>query len=156
MLGRELELPFIQPRGKKELAVTILRARIKIRQTVSHMLTGDVGYLRITSFMQENLHQEVARLVRDLQTKGAKALVIDLRNNPGGLLPQAHQIPFEHEGARPRHFLAEAAALDGVLVERPEVGRPGRVEPSAGHHCVGPPFLERRVVEERVRLRARS
>ena len=79
-------------RGKKELAVTILRARIKIRQTISHMLTDDVGYLRITSFMQENLHQEVARLVRDLKKQGAKALVIDLRNNPGGLLPQAHQI----------------------------------------------------------------
>ncbi|MBU6430105.1 MAG: hypothetical protein KGR26_13905, partial [Cyanobacteria bacterium REEB65] len=53
-------------------------------------LTDDIGYIRLTSFMNENADQEVHDALVKLQDK--KALVLDLRGNPGGLLPNAVNI----------------------------------------------------------------
>ncbi len=74
--------------------VVLERASIAIKNTKALLLPGEprLGYLRISSFMSEKLEDEVGAALDDLEKKGAKGLVLDLRNNPGGLLQKAVQI----------------------------------------------------------------
>jgi carboxyl-terminal processing protease len=77
--------------------VRLTRANIAIKFTKSELLEAPlpgggkakVGYLRITSFMSEKLEEDVEAALDQLDAKGAQGLVIDLRNNPGGLLTKA-------------------------------------------------------------------
>ncbi|MCW8836732.1 MAG: S41 family peptidase [Rhodospirillales bacterium] len=81
-------------RDKKEpFDVTLKRAVIKIK-SVRSRVEGDVGYLRITQFTEQTLagvEKELAAL-RSTLGDSMKGLVIDLRNNPGGLLDQAIEV----------------------------------------------------------------
>jgi len=79
-------------RGEEQpFDVTITRAVIKIR-SVRSRLEGDIGYVRITTFSQQT-ESGLAKALRDLmeEAPGGKlsGVVLDLRNNPGGLLDQA-------------------------------------------------------------------
>ncbi len=53
------------------------------------MLPNGVGYVGLTGGFQETTAEELGEAIKELQTQGMKGLVLDLRNNPGGLLPQA-------------------------------------------------------------------
>lgn len=84
-------------RGQRTLTLTVLRAKVKIKHFTKRLLklgpqSKGIGYLRITSFMSDGLSKVVEKAIKDLQAEGAHAVVIDLRNNPGGLLPEAHRI----------------------------------------------------------------
>jgi len=80
-------------RGDRDpFAATILRAEIKVKHTAHRLLQPGVGYLRVTSFMHEELDKEVRAAIDELIAEGARGLILDLRNNPGGRLPQAHRI----------------------------------------------------------------
>lgn len=79
-------------RGERTFTVSIVRASVEIRSVAHRMLGNGVGYLRITSFMDVALHEKVVAALRALERQGAKALVIDLRLNPGGLLEEARAI----------------------------------------------------------------
>jgi carboxyl-terminal processing protease len=78
-------------RGNAEpFEVSIARAVIRI-QSVRHRTEGDLGYIRITSFTEQTeqgLRTAVTRIKEQLGPK-LKGLVLDMRNNPGGLLDQA-------------------------------------------------------------------
>lgn len=91
--GSKIELT-IRRGDQAPFKVTLERASIAIRNTKTHLLAGEpkVGYLRISSFMADKLEEEVAKALDDLEAKGAQAIVLDLRNNPGGLLQKAVQI----------------------------------------------------------------
>jgi carboxyl-terminal processing protease len=69
--------------------VKLIRETIAVKSVKSHM-EGDYGYLRISSF-NEKTGQETEDAVKSLESKSPhmKGLVLDLRNNPGGLLDQA-------------------------------------------------------------------
>jgi carboxyl-terminal processing protease len=74
----------------KPIDVTLTREVIKIQVVKSH-LEGDIGYIRITSF-SEQTDPGVRKAFADLEAKSGnklKGIVLDLRNNPGGLLDQA-------------------------------------------------------------------
>lgn len=71
---------------------TIVRANVKIKDTATRLLEGGIAYLRISSFMGETLHETIEAALDQFEAKGARALVIDLRNNPGGLLEEARTI----------------------------------------------------------------
>ena len=74
----------------KSFDVTITRDKIRIR-TVRSRTEGDIGYIRITSFSEQtdrNLKKAIAKIKSELGNK-LIGYVIDLRNNPGGLLTQA-------------------------------------------------------------------
>jgi carboxyl-terminal processing protease len=77
----------------KLLDVVLAREVIKIQSVKSKMLPGGYGYLRVTQF-QEHSDDDLERALRELETEsgGLKGLVLDLRNNPGGLLTQAVKI----------------------------------------------------------------
>lgn len=72
--------------GKDEQIVfDIVREIINVQSIHSEMLEDDIGYLRITNF-QANTATQFMEAWEDLIAKGAKGIVLDLRNNPGGLL----------------------------------------------------------------------
>jgi carboxyl-terminal processing protease len=72
---------------------TLTREVIKIQSVKARVLEGGYGYIRITQF-QERTDDDVAKALRDLEreTGGLQGLVLDLRNNPGGLLQQAVKV----------------------------------------------------------------
>jgi carboxyl-terminal processing protease len=80
----------IKREGRDPFDVTLTRAVIKI-QSVRYRTEGDIGYVRITSFNEQTtsgLERAVAK-IRDQLGQNLRGFVIDLRNNPGGLLQQS-------------------------------------------------------------------
>ena len=63
----------------------LVREMITLRSVRHEMLTDDIGYLRLTHFRQQT-DNEAERAVREMISKGARGLILDLRNNGGGLL----------------------------------------------------------------------
>ena len=83
----------IRRKGREPFDVTLTRAVIKIR-SVRWRTEGNVGYLRVTSFSEQS-DDGVDRAMKKIKEKlgsELKGLVLDLRNNPGGLLDQAIKI----------------------------------------------------------------
>lgn len=76
---------------------TIKREEIRIKSVKASMMEDNIGYIRITSFDDLTYDDFVANL-KALQNKGMKGLVIDLRNNPGGLLDISAKIADELMG----------------------------------------------------------
>ncbi|MCB9653648.1 MAG: PDZ domain-containing protein [Deltaproteobacteria bacterium] len=73
---------------------TIMRERIKIESVESSLLSGNVGYIKIKNF-QQNTGKDLEEHLSRLQAQAGKplaGLVLDLRNNPGGLLEQAIRV----------------------------------------------------------------
>ncbi len=69
--------------------VTLVRDNIKIESIHAYMLPRDIGYVRITEFI-DNTTDDFVKAVNDLEKQATlKGLVIDLRNDPGGLLNEA-------------------------------------------------------------------
>jgi carboxyl-terminal processing protease len=84
----------IKREGSEKLReVKLTREVIKIRSVKSKSLAPGYGYLRITQF-QERTDEDLNRALRKLsdESHGMRGLVLDLRNNPGGLLSQAVQV----------------------------------------------------------------
>src|SRR5690348_11193400 len=79
-------------RGSKEpFDVTLTRENIKVKSTRWHLEGGDVGYIRVTSFTEQSTSgvlDAVDHIKKEAGNK-LKGYVLDLRNNPGGLLDQA-------------------------------------------------------------------
>ena len=69
----------------KTVNVEITRELVKIESTIALKLDGAVGYVRIAEFSAKTA-DDVADSIRKLKKDGATSLVLDLRNNPGGLL----------------------------------------------------------------------
>lgn len=91
-VGTDLRLT-IRRKGTKAFDVTVTRAVIKIRSVRSHM-EGKIGYLRITSFNEQADKGSIKALTKFKEKAGddLQGLVLDLRNNPGGLLDQSVKI----------------------------------------------------------------
>jgi carboxyl-terminal processing protease len=91
-VGADIKLK-IRREGREPFDVTLTRDNIKIRST-RWRTEGDVGYVRITSFSEQS-HAGLVNAMKKIKEKlGAKlkGVVLDLRNNPGGLLDQAIKI----------------------------------------------------------------
>jgi carboxyl-terminal processing protease len=74
---------------------TLTRAVIPIRSIRSKMLEDGYGYIKITQFI-ESTHKDLVKALTNLEgKKGLKGLILDLRNNPGGLLDQAVKVADE-------------------------------------------------------------
>jgi len=85
----QIRLSILRKGETKPLEFTLTREIIKVQSVKSKLLEGGYGYLRITSF-QENTGAAVVKHLNDLAKPGPlKGLVLDLRNDPGGLLNSA-------------------------------------------------------------------
>ena len=77
---------------KKALTFEIVREIIQIKSVKADLLKNNVGYLRLTSF-NENSGDQIREQIRDFEKNGnINSYILDLRNNPGGLLSQAIRI----------------------------------------------------------------
>ena len=92
-VGRDLKLT-IRRAGREPFEVTVTRDIIKIRSVRSRMEGEDIAYVRITSFSEQTttgMERALNRLKEEADGK-LKGVVLDLRNNPGGLLDQSVKI----------------------------------------------------------------
>ncbi len=87
--GSSVELTYERKGHKK--TVSLVRAEVKELSVYASMLDDEYGYMQITSFEEETAKQFETEL-KNLEHKGAKGLVIDLRNNPGGMMDQSIDI----------------------------------------------------------------
>ena len=83
----------IRRRGeKKALTFNIVREVIEIQSVKTDLLEKNIGYIRLTSF-NENSGEQIESKIKKLEKNDeVKAYILDLRNNPGGLLSQAIRI----------------------------------------------------------------
>lgn len=71
--------------------VTLTRERIQIPVLQKRMLEGQIGYIRLLEF-NEKTTSELSKALDELKQQGARALILDLRGNPGGLLDAAVEV----------------------------------------------------------------
>ena len=83
----------VRRRGvKKALIFNITREVIQVQSVKSELIDKNIGYIRLTSF-NDNSSEQVKNKIEELnKTKNLKGYILDLRNNPGGLLSQAIKI----------------------------------------------------------------
>jgi len=85
----EIRLTLLRKEADKPIEVTIVRDVIRVQSVKSKMLDDGIGYVRITQF-QEHTGEYLVKAINTLQAKTPmKGLVLDLRNDPGGLLNAA-------------------------------------------------------------------
>ena len=89
-VGSDIKLRFLRPGVEKPIELTLTRAVIKI-SPVKARLEGDIGYVRLTSFSEQTASgmRDAIEKMRAQANGKLKGVVLDLRNNPGGLLDQA-------------------------------------------------------------------
>ncbi|WP_413309404.1 S41 family peptidase [Bacillus sp. 1P10SD] len=89
--GTKVELTIQRPGTEAPMTVPIIRDTIPIETVYGEMVDDSIAKVQITSF-SSNTSKELVTTLNDLQKKGMKGLVLDLRQNPGGLLDQAVSI----------------------------------------------------------------
>ncbi len=83
---------WVRREGEDELlSFDVTREIIKLKSVRYQMLSDDIGYLKLTQFKQKT-DDEARNAVSDMMRQGAKAMVLDLRNNGGGLLDASVKI----------------------------------------------------------------
>jgi len=91
-VGKEVHLTIKRFGSDKLLDVNLTREKIKLENVTYYgMVTEDIGYVRLTDFMS-GASKEVKKAIQELKEKGAKKVIFDLRDNPGGLLNEAVNI----------------------------------------------------------------
>ena len=122
-IGREDKTPGGETRETTK-DFPLLREVIKIQTIFSRMLEGtDIGYVRITEF-NARTPQDIHQMLGDLTGKGMKSLILDLRFNPGGLLPSAIETAKE--------FIGDDKVIVYTQGRKPD----SRVEYRAAHHAL--------------------
>lgn len=87
-VGTQVKLKVLRKGEKDYLEIPITRAEIKDETVESRMLADNIGYIQVTAF-EEVTVQQFQSALKELQQADMKALVIDLRDNGGGLLTTA-------------------------------------------------------------------
>ena len=91
-VGSDIEITVRRKGVKKSIIFTITREIIKIESVKSKYIDEGIGYLRLTSF-NENSGNQIKKKIKEFNNKkDLKGYILDLRNNPGGLLSQAIKI----------------------------------------------------------------
>ena len=91
-VGSSIELTVRRSGVKKALIFNVTREIIEVKSVKVDLLKKNIGYLRLTSF-NENSAEQIEKEIKKLEdTNELKAYILDLRNNPGGLLSQAIKI----------------------------------------------------------------
>ncbi len=91
-VGSSIELTIRRRGEKKALTFNIIREIIQIKSVKADLLEKNIGYIRLTSF-NENSGEQIKKEIENFEkNKDVNAYILDLRNNPGGLLSQAIKI----------------------------------------------------------------
>ena len=91
-VGSSIELTIRRIGEKKALNYKIVREVIQIQSVKAELIEKNIGYIRLTSF-NENSGKQIEKEIQKLEkNKNVNSYILDLRNNPGGLLSQAIKI----------------------------------------------------------------
>jgi carboxyl-terminal processing protease len=91
-VNTKIKLTIMRKGQDKPIEVTIVRDVIRVRPVRSHSEGDDIGYIRISEFTEQTtdgVKKAIGDLKRQIGASKIKGFIIDLRNNPGGLLAQA-------------------------------------------------------------------
>ena len=91
-VGSGIDLTIRRSGEKKALTFNIVREIIQIKSVKAELLESNIGYIRLTSFNENSGKQIKQEVQRFEKNKNVKSYILDLRNNPGGLLSQAVKI----------------------------------------------------------------
>src|SRR6202035_725601 len=90
-VNSRVRLKIIRQQLENALEITLVRDTIRVRAVRSRIESGDIGYIRITTFNEqtsEGVKQAMAEIAGKVANDNLKGYIIDLRNNPGGLLSE--------------------------------------------------------------------
>jgi len=91
-VGSNIEITVRRRGVKKALIFDITREIIQVQSVKSELINDNIGYIRLTSF-NENSSEQIKKKINNInKNKNLKGYILDLRNNPGGLLSQAIKI----------------------------------------------------------------
>ena len=91
-VGSGIELTVRRRGEKKALTFNIIREVIQVQSVKSEIIDENIGYIRLTSF-NDNSSDQIEKQIKKLKkNKNLNSFILDLRNNPGGLLSQAIKI----------------------------------------------------------------
>jgi carboxyl-terminal processing protease len=91
-IGTPIEITIRRKGLKKSKVIKIVRDTIKIQSVSSKIIEKNIGYLRLRSF-SENTQDQLNKVIKKFEkNKSIEKYILDLRNNPGGLLTQAIKI----------------------------------------------------------------
>ena len=91
-VGTEIEITIRRKGLKKAKNFKIIREIIEIKSVVSRSINKDIGYLRLRAFNENSDSQLIKEISKLEKSKKINSYILDLRNNPGGLLSQAVRI----------------------------------------------------------------
>ncbi|MFR8078063.1 MAG: S41 family peptidase [Christensenellales bacterium] len=118
-------------RNGQEMSFTVQREEVHITYVTSRMLANNIGYIKIDEFSGSAL-EEYQQAVAQLQEQGMQAMILDLRDNPGGfvdyaveiadeLLPQATIISVRDKNGNEKQYTSDSKSMDfpmAVLVNQ--------------------------------------
>ena len=118
-------------RNGQEMSFTVQREEVHITYVTSRMLANNIGYIKIDEFSGSAL-EEYQQAVAQLQEQGMQAMILDLRDNPGGfvdyaveiadeLLPQATIISVRDKNGNEKQYTRDSKSMDfpmAVLVNQ--------------------------------------
>ena len=91
-VGSGIELTVRRRGERKALTFNIIREVIQVQSVKSEIIDENIGYIRLTSF-NDNSSDQIEKQIKKLKKdKNVNSFILDLRNNPGGLLSQAIKI----------------------------------------------------------------
>ena len=91
-VGSGIELTVRRRGERKALTFNIIREVIQVKSVKSEIIDENIGYIRLTSF-NDNSSDQIEKQIKKLKkNKNLNSFILDLRNNPGGLLSQAIKI----------------------------------------------------------------
>jgi len=118
--GSAVKLTILDPRTRQTRDITIIRARVTLHNVAWNPLPGTtVAHLRIATF-SKGVAKELRETLSDIQREKRTGLILDLRNNPGGLYDEA--VSTASQFLRSGNVLLEKNALDKI---RPVPVQPG-------------------------------
>lgn len=122
--GTTVKLKIVR-NNKQQLDLEIVRAKITTPSVKSEILEGNIGYLKINNRFGKDTAQLARQAAESFKTKPVKGIILDMRNNPGGLLDasvdvaslwvkQGDTVLVEHRGGKPvKTFKASGDAILG-------------------------------------------
>lgn len=87
--GTEVKVTY--RRGSREREVSLVRAEVEQPSVYGSTIDGDYGYIRITAF-EKSTAEQFRKELAGLENKNVKGLIVDLRDNPGGLMDQGIEV----------------------------------------------------------------
>jgi len=99
--GTQVKLTILKAGTTTPVDITITREKIVLNPVKSQMLSDNIGYIKITTFHQQNVASSFHDALEGLKRKGYKGLILDLRDNGGGLLTECVKVADEILGEGP-------------------------------------------------------